>query len=130
MKMFVFEVGEAFDIHIASNADWVPAGTKSDLLESGHNFLFEEPEDIDNFDIADINISTEFTLTCNDEEITLTAPMPTVYGEDEDENIASFTSFVGPYFSAYILDFGDEDSWVEYYEGQPVKPELIELFIK
>ena len=127
--LFLFVINGNVDCFVNTVPDWYQAGTRSDLLNADQNFLFKEPEDPENFEIESLDITSEFTLEINGEDVQLKAAIPTVYGTNQDNKLASVSLFSCDAMSAVILDYGEDDSWIEYYEGYPVEIDQIEFLI-
>ena len=128
--MFLFVIDGNVDCFINRVPDWYQAGTRSDLLNTDQTFIFKEPEDPENFELESLDIASEIVLEIEGEDVTLRSTIPTIYGTNQDDKLASVSLFSCDEMSAVILDYGENDSWIEFYEGYPVDIDQVEFLIK
>lgn len=75
-------VDDAFDARILSEPADFPQGSRYDLLDQGHEWLFLPPEDEDNYNPEDLSFTEEIIQTLDEQEIVYKIkPQGTLFGE-------------------------------------------------
>ena len=75
-------VDDAFDTRITSEPADFPQGSRYDLLDQGHEWLFLPPEDENNYNPEDLSFTEEIPQTLDDQEVLYKIkPQGTLFGE-------------------------------------------------
>lgn len=135
-------VDQTFDLRYYYVMDWVGEGARSDVLNAGHYFFFQNPGK-DDFDPAELKWAEEFPLNCGNTEITFQKITGSeLYGEityaaNLENNFIGVVEYKSteetsdPYI--FVMEVGQNQSfggWITPLEGHSIKPSDIEVLNK
>jgi hypothetical protein len=141
--ILVKSVGKLLEIRKLNSVEWIEAGSRKDVIDAGHLFLFCEPQDPNNFIPKDLKLSESFALTFDDKEVPFNKKCPTFYGtlhENGEKTFAAVTEYkattpvASPEFMVVEVgglddngDAQDEGGFVLCFEGYTIQPMDVEL---
>ena len=132
--------GKEIDLKLLEKPEWYTEGTVQEQLDNGNQFLFNEPEDVENFVPSDLVLSDGFSLTFDEDlEVNYEPVGHPLFGETTEDGEPVFTEVKEYYALAdspspriVILSFDGENNgaggWLKYFEGYSVNHSDIELF--
>ncbi len=83
--LFVKSVDDLTDYRLMAGNDWLTRGTREELINNGHNFVFAAPKDVNNFAFDELEFAESFNLVVGGQDVYFGRKAKTLFGELTEE---------------------------------------------